>query len=96
LIDAAPFKALLQLRADFNVFSLFDDAIVENSYSRMLSFLLDSREQHGLGDTLLKEWLKRVSGATLIHGLTVTFGNGPSSSDAHGTVLATAPSSVCA
>ena len=57
LTSTPQYKQLQQLREDFDLFSLFDDAIVEDSYSRILAFLLDSRREHNLGQLPFRKWL---------------------------------------
>lgn len=53
-------KELQRLAPKFDLLKLFDDAIVENSWSRILSFLFCSDESHGLGRDVFHAWLQEV------------------------------------
>jgi hypothetical protein len=44
----------------FNLFSILDHAVCENSWSRVLGFLFDSREGHDLGMRPLWTWLSSL------------------------------------
>jgi hypothetical protein len=46
----------------FNVFQVLDDAVCENSWSRILAVLFTSSGGHGLDLHPLKTWLSMVAG----------------------------------
>ena len=53
--------ALQQLKPEFNLFSLLDDALREPAWSRLFSGILDSTLPHGLGNKAFRGWLAEVA-----------------------------------
>jgi hypothetical protein len=47
-------------RASNTILGILQDAFHENVFSRLLRFLCDTSETHGLGDKFVKQWLKSI------------------------------------
>ena len=60
LIATRQWGELQNLKPQFDLLKLFDDAIVENSWSRILAYLFRSDESHKLGCELFKAWLNAI------------------------------------
>lgn len=52
---------LKELKGEFNVVNFFKDAIKENAWTRIFSFLLNSNSNHNLSVELFKYWAKTIS-----------------------------------
>lgn len=59
LLSSNEFKKLIKAN-DFNLLSLFSDLFSENSYSRLLAYLFDSEENHGLHQQFFRAWVKNA------------------------------------
>lgn len=60
LISCPDYEKLQKLQDDFDLFSILDTAIIENSWSRVLAYLFDSRREHGLGVQTFFNWMSRI------------------------------------
>jgi hypothetical protein len=63
LLRSDAWKSLSAMRAItnwFNLFSLLEDAVCENSWSRIIHFLFDSSADHGLGLIPIRQWIRTV------------------------------------
>jgi hypothetical protein len=58
ILETPEYKKLQTIQNDFDLFSLFEDVLVENAWSRLFAFLLDSRRNHNLGTAVFRSWLK--------------------------------------
>jgi hypothetical protein len=61
LISSEQYRALQGLKPQFNLFTVLNDAMHENAWSRMFAGLLDSTLPHELGVAMLREWLSEVA-----------------------------------
>ncbi|HYF49160.1 MAG TPA: PD-(D/E)XK nuclease family protein [Planctomycetota bacterium] len=61
LTKVPEYKELQALVDDFDIFSLFDSALEDNSWKHGLSFLFNSRKGHGLGPAVFREWLAQAA-----------------------------------
>lgn len=59
LLNSKEFKELIRVN-DFNLLSLFSHVFNENSYTRILAYLFNSEESHGLKQQFFRRWLKKV------------------------------------
>jgi hypothetical protein len=50
-------KEISEEKTRFDLLSIFDELIDENAWSRIFSYLFDSKKSHGLGQKALREWL---------------------------------------
>jgi len=60
VVDNQDLERLEALLAEFNIFEALNIARQELRHSDFLAFLMDPRQNHGLGDAFLKRLLKRV------------------------------------
>lgn len=59
ILQTSEFQKLKEIpdeRQQFNLFALLDDSIDENSWSRFVTFLFNSKEKHGLGISPFQSW----------------------------------------
>ena len=59
LKNSKKFQELTRIN-DFNMLALFSDIFNENSYTRILSYLFNSEENHGLNQQFFRSWLKKI------------------------------------
>ncbi len=59
LLESEEIKALIKAN-EFNMLSLFSEIFNENSYTRILSYLFNSEENHGLNQQFFRSWLKKI------------------------------------
>jgi len=59
LLKSKKFQELVKIN-NFNMLSLFSDIFNENSYTRLLAYLFNSEENHGLNQQFFRSWLKNV------------------------------------
>ncbi len=58
LLESEEIRALIKVN-EFNMLSLFSEVFNENSYTRILSYLFNSEENHGLNQQFFRSWLKK-------------------------------------
>jgi len=61
LTKTPEYKELQNLVDDFDIFSIFDSALEDNSWKHGLAFLFNSRKGHGMGPAVFREWLSQAA-----------------------------------
>ncbi len=60
LIASDGWRQLLSLKPSFDIFSILGQTLNENQTSRILAYLFDSHESHGMGTSLFDAWMYEV------------------------------------